>query len=68
MVSFVIVISRGRKMQQELFGVFWQENEMMHEIKTLFTAHRETVVLHPYNTLDGGWNQIEVLSYSKIYH
>jgi hypothetical protein len=49
------------QMQQGLFGVFWQKDEKLREIKLLFTAHRETAVLRWYNTLDGGWNQTEVL-------
>jgi hypothetical protein len=41
-------------MQQKLFGVFWQEGEMFYEIKLLFKAHKETVVLRWYSTLGGG--------------
>jgi len=48
-------------MQQDLFGVFWQQGEMLHEIKLLFTVHKETVVLRLHNTLDGGWNPAEIL-------
>jgi hypothetical protein len=48
-------------MQQQLFGVFWQEGKMLHEIKALFTAHKEIAVLRWHNTLDGGWNATEVL-------
>jgi hypothetical protein len=62
-------------MQQILLGVFWQEGEILHEIKILFTAHRETVVLLWYRTLEGGWNQTEVLRewaatycHATIYH
>jgi hypothetical protein len=55
-------------MQQEQFGVFWQEGNMLQEIRILFKSHRETVVLRWYNPLDGGWNQTEVLSRATVYH
>jgi hypothetical protein len=34
---------------------------MLHEMKILLTAHRESVVWRWYKILDGGWNQTEVL-------
>jgi hypothetical protein len=55
-------------MQQELFGLFWQEGKMLQEIRILFKSHREIVVLRWYNTLDGGWTQTEVLSRATFYH
>jgi len=49
-------------MQQKLISLFWQQRDMLHtRQKVLFEYMGELLLLHWYNTLDGGWNQTEVL-------
>jgi len=49
------------KMLKKLFSLFWQQHDVLHTRKVFFKYMGELLLLHWYHTLDGGWNQTEVL-------